>query len=406
MTKYSKLFSFAFFPIVILLGLVFYQFRSQESSLSLEFYTDEGHIDELSGVNFTGYAFSSIRTIYAPHFEFEEGEFTFRTDQPLIQQLDYQYNPGMNRYVRDYRSFMRGKARHLSLFTETETSIYYTATQSNTNWQAAPDEQVFISHFNKETEEETTFEALLTGGANHNVVATYVDDSALTLVTTGVPEGNREHSWLIYAFDFDQPQEELSPVADINRLTGSDMVQADSSRLKTERYIPFRSLQTGEVDAFGNVIEYHIDSYYIYDTQSNTLKEMPEFEEGDMVVLSELERIITGNIQGEKAVWYEWAFDTQELNELGSTVMATNSIGRIHDIFPWLEFNENIHLTNGHLYLTEDISIATESRSLIQVLSLDTMETVFSGHIDTVNGPQDLDMDISIQELSFDPSFF
>ncbi|MCC5890928.1 MAG: hypothetical protein JJU01_10175 [Alkalibacterium sp.] len=405
MTKYSKLFSFILFSIIILLGLVFYQSRSQEASLSLEVVTVEGNADELSVANFTGYAFSPSRTIQAPHFEFEEGEFIFREDRPVIQRLDYQYNPSMNRYVSEYRSFMRGKARHLSVFTETNEHIYYTATKVDFNWQADHDDHVTISRFNKETEEETAFDALLTGGSNHNIVAAYVDYPSLTIVTS-IPEDHRENTWLIYSFNFDQPEEELTPVADITRLTGSDTIQIDSSKLKTERYIPFRSLEDGALDDWGHVMEYDIDTYYIYDTQSNELKEMPAFEEGELIVLTESDRIIAGNDQGEEVVWYEWDFGNNDLHELGSTRMASTSIGRIYDTFPWLVFNENIHLVNGHIYLTEDFTIETENRSLIQIVSLDTLETVYSGHIDAVSDNEDLMIDISIQELSFDPLLY
>lgn len=404
MTKYSKLFSFVLFPIIIIFTLVFY--HSQETDFSLEMVTDEGSTDGLSALQLAGYAFSPNRTMQAPHFEFESGEFVFREDRPLIQQLDYQYNPGINRYVTEYRSFMRGKARHLSVFTETDSHIYYTATKSDVNWQASPDEIVSISRFNKETEEEITFEASLAGGSNHSVIATYVDYPSLTIVTNSPDDtgDNRESTWLIYSFNFDQPEEELTPVADITRLTDSSTVQIDASKIKTERYIPFRSLKEDERDDWGYVMDYTIDTYYIYDTQSNEIKELPTFEDGEMIVLSEANRIIVGNDQGEEVAWYEWYVDNGDLIELGTTMMATPSIGRVYDNFPWLVFNENIHLVNEKIYLTEDVTLPVETRSLIQIVSLDKMATVYTGHIGAVSENEELMLDISIQEVSFDPA--
>lgn len=403
MTKYSKLFSFTLLSIITLLAMVLYLFQSQGPTLSLEVVTDEGNDDELLVTNFTGYAFKRDMTSQAPAFEFDAGEFIFRNERPLIQRVDYQYNPGMNRYVREYRSFMRGKSRQLNVFTETDEFIYYTAMPSDVNWQASDDNHVSISRFNKETEEETSFEALLTGGSYHTIVAAYVDYPSLTLVTRS-SSGVFEDNWLIYSFDFNQPEEELDPVANITRLIDSNTVQIGSSKIKTERYIPFRSLIAGEKDEYDYVTEYDPHAYYIYDTQSNELKEVPSFDDGDLIVLSESDRIITGNSLEEEVVWYEWDFNSETLHELGTTSMINSTIGRTFDDYYYQSFNQNVHLVDGKIYSTEDSYTAeAEGLSLFQIVSLDTLETVFSGHLD-LGDNENGQAEIIIDEISFNPS--
>lgn len=405
MTKYSKLFSFILFSITVLLGLIFYQSQSQGQAVSLEIVTDEGDASELSITNFTGYAFNHESGSHVIPFEFESGEFVFRNERSLLQRLDYQYAPGMNRYVRDYRSFMRGKTRQLSSFVETEEHIYYAALSHDVNWQSSDNNRVSISRFHKETEEETTYEALLTGSSYQNIVAAYVDYPSLTLVTNNGYSGMDNDEWHIYSFNFEEPEDELSPVSNLSRLTDSETIQMGTSHVRTERYIPFRSLEAGETDEYGHIMENHVDTYYVYDTHTNELKDIPAFDDGELIVLSESDRIVVGSDQGEEIIWHEWDFDSETHNELGSTSMSTPSIGRSADDLWWIVFNQNIHLVDGNIYLNEENYMDSGlSKSMLQIISLDTLETVFSGHIDTLTNTEEK-IGNSIQNINFNPDY-
>jgi hypothetical protein len=112
------------------------------------------------------------------------------------------------------------------------------------------DNMLDISLFDKYSEEEQSYEVRLEGASYHGVVASYYHAPELTIVTQAANE-QMENNWYIYSFNFDEPEDTLSPEVNVGQALDSSSVQISFSPTGTERYIPFKSLQPGAEDEYG-----------------------------------------------------------------------------------------------------------------------------------------------------------
>lgn len=401
MTKYSKLISIVALCLIILFGFSIYQAQAQSGAPEIELVTEEGDSAQLDLLHTVANIYDYASYNRSTSYEFKNGEFENIDNQSVIQRMDYTFSSAINRYIEDYRSFMRGKTRVTDHFTETNDYLLYTAMQSDVNWRQYEDNTLSISVLDKETGEEQAHETLLTGGSYHTVIAAYVDYPSITIVTQAADE-NLDTDWLIYSVDLTDPEEELTPVINLGLSVESDNIQFSSSQTKTERFIPFRSLLAGKTDEYGQVMDHTASAYYVYDTQTQAVKEIPSFEEGQTVVLSEAETILVGNDLGEEIQWNEWTFDDESLTELGTTEMATPTIGRIQVDYYNRTFNQGLHLVDHHIYAYEDDYSEDRSRPLFQVIDIDSMSTTFSGYFALKETPEGSQVELSIYEYSLD----
>jgi hypothetical protein len=399
MTKYSKLISFVLLCVLTLSAFGIYQTQASAPLPEIELVTEEGNADELDALYFMGNIYSTQSSGRSSTFEFKDGDFSYLNNRSVFRHLDFEYNPIANRYVSDYRSFMRGKARNTSNFTETDDEIIYTAMASDVNWRRMYDDNMLdISLLDKESEDEQSYEVRLEGASYHGVVASYYHAPELTIVTQAADE-QMENNWYIYSFNFDEPEDTLSPDVNVGQALDSSSVQISFSPTGTERYIPFKSLQPGGEDEYGEITDYTTDAFHVYDTQNGDFQEIPLFEEGETLVLSEDEQVVVGQDLGETINWHDWNVADESLSELGSTDMITPSIGRLPVYYYNHSFNQGMQLVNGHVYAYEDhYSEDGYGRPMFQIIDLDSVSTDFSGYF----GLEDRENDRSTEMMLFD----
>lgn len=403
MTKYSKLISITALCLIVILGFSFYKAQAESDVLEIELVTDEGDSEQLDMLHTVANVYHYGQTYYNNDisYVFEDGEFENIDNQSIIQRIDYTFSSAVNRYIRDYRSFMRGKSRVTDHFTETEEYLLYSAMQSDVNWRQNDYNFLSISLLDKETNNEKDYDVQLTSGSYHTVIATYMDYPSLTIVTQAADE-NMDNDWLIYSFDLTDPEEELTSVVKVGQSVESESVQFSSSQTKTERFIPFRSLLAGTTDEYDQVMDHTTSDYYVYDTQTQTVKEVPPFEEGETLILSEADTILVGNDLGEEIQWNEWNVDNDSLAEIGTAEMVTPTIGRVQVDYYNNTFNHGLHLVNNHIYAYEDVYPDNMGRPHFQIIDVDSMSTTFSGYFALKDAPEDAQVELSIYEYSLD----
>lgn len=402
MTKYTKLISFFAICSLVLFGFHFYQAQTQSSELEVELVIEEGQKEELDHLQFLGNAFE-YDSYSSTSFEYKDGNVSYMTDLSLFKNMDFSFTAGMNRYIEDYRSFMRGKARLSNLFTETEDYLVYTGMQSDVNWRSFNDNSLTISLLNKETKEESTHEVLLTGGSyhSHSVVAAYIDYPKLTIAAQAADE-NLDINWLIYSFNLNDPEEELSPVSNLGRTSESSSIHFSHSQTKNERFFLFRTVEPGGTDEYDYLVDMIPTGSFIYDTQTEEVKELPSFEDGETVILTESDTVLVGNDLGDTIEWNEWDFEGETLTNLGTSAMITPTIGRVPVHYYENSFNQGLQLINGHIYAFEQEASESSSRPLFQVIEQDSLDTVFSGYFNA-NSTSDVSrFNIEVLDYSFD----
>ncbi|MCC5893946.1 MAG: hypothetical protein JJU16_00660 [Alkalibacterium sp.] len=403
MTKYSKLFSILTICLLTLVGFTFYQAQAESVRPKVELVTEEGQAEELDLLYFLGnvHGYDSYRNNYNTTFEYRNGEMHYFDDLSILQKVDFNFTPRMNRYTEDYRSFMRGKSRQTDHYTETDEYLLYTGMHSDVNWRQFNDNSLTISLLDKETNEETAQEVHLTGGSYQSVIAAYLDYPSLTLVTQALDEDST-NNWLIYSYDLENPQDEIAPVINSKHTLGSPTIQLSDSQSKTGRYLSFRTLEPGETDEYDYVLNHTTSGYYVYDTVTEELKEVPSFEEGETVVLTEAETILVGNDLEDDIVWSEWNFEDDSLTEQGTASMVTPTIGRVQVHYYDYTFNQGLQLINGRIYAFEEDYVEDMSRPLFQVIDLDSFDTVFSGYIGVETNLDTSQAELVVYEYSLD----
>lgn len=379
MSKYSKLISFVMFCILTLSGFVFYQYRSDSNIPFVEFFTEEGDQSELDVIHLEGYMFNVIGEP-STNYELREGKISILNDRASFSEVDYDFDPTLNSYIRNYRSFMRGKARFATNFVETNESIIYTGMAHDVHWASSYDNTLNISLFDKTSKEEIKYDVVLEGSSSHTLVTSYYNESGLTIITQAV-SAEETADWFIFSFDFDNPEETLTPVIKSANTFDTDEIQIATSSTRNERYIPFQTLKPEKTDEYGYVEEYSPASMYLYDTQTKEISMIPQYEDGETVVLSEDERVIIGNDNIDSIDWYEWDPENESQTAIGTTEMYTQTIGRVPFTYYNLFFNQSIQIANGKIYAYEENSIKGASRPMFQVIDSDSMTTTFSGFL-------------------------
>lgn len=403
MTKYSKLFSILTICLLTLVGFTFYQAQGESTGPKVELVTSEGQEDELDSLQFLGQAYDYGTNAYInTSFEFIDGDINYIEDTSLIERIDFTFSTGINRHIEDYRSFMRGKARQSNLFTETDDYLLYTGMRSDVNWQAFSDNFLTISLLDKETEEETTHEVLLNGGIYQSVLATYINYPQLTIVTRGAND-DMDSNWLIYSFDLDDPKEELTPVHNLGRTSESSTIHFSESKTKTGRFILFRTAEPGETDGYDYVLDMIPTGYYVYDTHTEEVKEIPTSDEEDTIILTDSDTVLVGNDLGDTIEWSNWDYEDDSLTPLGESDMISQTIGRIPVQYYDTTFNQGLQLINGRIYALEQESTEESmTRPLFQVIEQESLDTVFSGYFNVNSVADTSQMDIELFDYTFD----
>lgn len=422
MTKHAKLISLIAFCVLTLSGYTLYQQTTQAEKLSVELVTEEGQAEALDSLHFIGQTVNmGAHFNRGQTFEYNEGNFAFINELSILERFDYEFTPHMNRYIEDYRSFMRGKSRNRSNFAETDNHLIYTGMKSDVNWRVFNDNQLTVSVLDKETEEEQNYEVTLNGGSNQIVTATYVDYPSLTLVTQ-VLDDNLLNNWFIYEFNFDNPQEELSPAVNFGSEFNSEHISFATNQDKTVRFIPFRTMDVSSTDEYGHANLVPGD-YFAFDTRSGEIKAVPETgdEEDDYIVLSEEETLLVGSDRGETIEWNRWNFDDETVSELGQSEMVTPTIGRGRIYYYDSLFNQGLQLIDGQLYAFEegysddvnrsmgdeesqnldDVYQERMSRPQFQVIDMETMETTFSGYFATEQDDESSNIMLSLFDYGY-----
>lgn len=396
MAKYAKLISLIILSILTLTGYTLYQQDIQADHTSVKLVTEEGEPDVLDNLHFLGLITSSSGNFSRSEtFEYSQGNVNALTDLSFLEHLDYEFTPNMNRYIEDYRSFMRGKSRGPRNFAETRNHLVYTGMQSDVNWRAFNDNSLTIAMLNKNTGDEQEYAVTLADGSNQHVIATYVNYPAVTLITQ-VLDDNILKDWFIYAFDLENPQEELSPIVKMGAVFNSEHISFATNKDPSVRFIPFQVMQVESTDAYGQA-ELIPGEHFVFDTRSKEIQAVPETDanEGDFIVMSEEESLLIGLNLGETIEWSRWNVDDDTFTDIGSSEMMTPTIGRSQVHYYSSLYNQGLQLIDGYLYAFEEgyfeeiHTVASDpnfqnheqiSHPLFQVIDIESMDTVFSGY--------------------------
>lgn len=402
MSKYSKLFSIFTICVLTLVGFIIYQSQGEPAGLKLELVTAQGQAAEIERLQLIGHAFNYGQSTSSTPFEFQNGSISYMEDNSLIETMDSAFNTTVNRYILNYRSFMRGKARQSNLFTETDEYLLYTGMRTDVNWQAFHDNSLTLSLLDKETKEEMEHEVILNGGPYQSVVATYLNYPHLTIVTQGVDD-NMNSSWPIYSFDLNNPEIELTPVQNLGRTSEANTVQLSDSKTKTGRYILFRTVEPGETDDYGSVLNIIPTGYYVYDTQAEEVKEIPTSEEDETLVLTDSETVLVGNDLGNAIEWSNWDVNDESLTPIGTSDMVSETIGRVSVYYHDTTFNQGLQLINDRIYAFEqESSEEVMTRPLFQVIDQESLDTVFSGSFNVSSVPDRSQIEIEVFDYTVD----
>ncbi|OJF97114.1 hypothetical protein [Alkalibacterium sp. 20] len=400
MNKYIKLMSFLLLIIVTLTGFGLYKAQASSPYPELKVVTTDGKPEYIEPFHFLGFVSDTQNYSNSSTIVFKDGHSRYMEDQTFLERIDFNYNPQLNDFITDHRSFMRGKSRRTEHYTETEQHVIYTGMESDVYWNQPSRGLMTIAVLNKETEEEETFSVSLgSDGSYYEVSATYVNYPNLTILAATNHSTDISEQF-VYTFDVENPTEELTETINLTQeIDSNGGVYFGQSFDRTERFIPIQSVRQTDDSEFDYTEE--IIGYFAFDTQMQELIDVPLFEE-DTLLFADNDKLYVGKDLGDTIELHEMNADDQNLDLVGSIEMATPTIGREEGTHYNNLFNQNITLLDGRLYAYETQYSDDISRPLFQITDIKTQETLFNGTIEPKDMAKHDSTNIDVFEFRLD----
>ncbi len=397
MNKYIKLTSLLLLIIVTLTGFGLYQAQASSPYTELKIVTSEGKPEYVEPFHLFSFVSDSDTYGNSSAVEFKNGRSQYVQDQPFLKKMDFNYTPHINELIETHRSFMRGKSRRAEQYTETDQHIFYTGMESDVHWDNPSLGQLTISVLDKETETEESYSVSLGNeGTYYDVRAAYINYPTLNMIITTNNSSDLPET-VIYSFDVENPSEEMTEVINLsNVIEGNDALHIGLLQDKSERFIPIQAVTDTSASEFDYTVE--TSGYYVYDTQTQEVIDVPMFEEKTLL-FTDNDTVYVGKDLGDTIELYEMNLDNEKLNPMGTIMMATPTIGDEDGNYYNGVFNSSMTILDGKFYAYETQHTDNVSRPLFQVTDILTQETLFNGTIKPKDTAKENSTNIDIFEL-------
>lgn len=206
MKRYWKVITLCLGTILILGGFYIKAVAVQSNGYNLELKDISGDRAVVKGLTIKGDLNETQRHNYAT-FKLREDSLEYESDLSFLNSLDgvFSQAPRIHTYVKDYRSFMRGKETNPLLFSEDEEYIAYATEHSN--YQKEQDENyLLISRVSRETKKSEEFSySLDSNDTNYYVADTFYLKNKLYILTqqTQYNENVHREKYELFVWNFD-----------------------------------------------------------------------------------------------------------------------------------------------------------------------------------------------------------
>lgn len=391
MKKYWKILFIPLF-ICLVLGFVWTEgllSSSKSAANNMRIIAEEGDATYVDSLAIYG-GLEGLTTGEWEPFEFMGESFQESIQMNPIQQLDAFYSGSnkLNRYLVDYRSFLRGKYPEENNFAETEEAIYYAGFNSDVAPSDFYSQELRLSVLNKETKEEENYSInasdLFSGWANIQAVIPKSSDLYIVAEVYDYSENQRndgEATLQIYSLNLETIASEssLTLVYDFESVLSSNSTVQLVPTSKESSFIVVRTLH---VNHSNYDEQYTQGNYYLFNFETKEVYPVNiEDSFNYPYALTEQENVYIIDEQEELFDIYSYNPINEELVSL-STIEKEITETKVtpEDNFNYSLYDEHIFLEEGRFIFIEQPTWEANAKSVqIQINAVDSGELLFKG---------------------------
>jgi hypothetical protein len=370
--------------------------EEQEESHNLILTTDEGDASLVDPLVIEGFLSDPFNTTY---ISYKTQETTIETNRlPWYQHFDSTGDPKLDRYLVDYRSFMRGKALSSSFYAESEEHLIYLAQPSDVYWNVFNDRELHLSLLNKDTQEIMNYQFFIPSGdipeeTTFGVQRIIPQGSDLYVLVEGYflhPSRSNGGDMDLYLFHIEleniQDQQELNYQYAFAHASGEPYsIQLAEDPMDTYPYVVLRTIHSEETE-YGD-FELFPGDYFIYHLDTQEWIEMGTHETLNYAhILHEDGNFYVLDDRGESFEVYAYDVENNTIAPLSTIDKSNPQMGSsASNYYVDTDFSEHMFLNNEQVILY-DYTFAEDNYSIvnipIQVNDINSGELLYSGKIE------------------------
>lgn len=272
MSKYAKLIGITLFTIIsfCIYGIAK---TSAETTTNLKIETTEGDDTYADSFNLSGYIYGESNTLL-PTFHYTDGAFELKDESSFFEILDASIYLTADQLMEEHKSFMRGKSPYAQFKVEDE-KVVYAASDTDQYWQETSTNQLNVSLLDKANDEISDYTFSLpedSSGTSLESVRNFYVQYPMVYFTLLTAESNNSSLYKIYSADLSKETPELQLVREIDsKLSTLDSLYSSLSESANNHYLGLAEINYNEY-------EMSVDSFTIYDYETDTLLETQSLE--------------------------------------------------------------------------------------------------------------------------------